>query len=91
MDSTLKLDLTIIPAEVILITKDYIESIINTDISISYDKDIVILCFQHANIKRKFENSMGDYLLRYKISNKYHSIKEIIIGRALYGIVDELR
>lgn len=86
----MELNLKTFPIDVILVARDFVISKYGFVIDIDYEGNMATLKFYSKESEDLYKKTLSDFLLRYEISNKYRAIKEIIVGRALYGIVDEL-
>lgn len=85
----MKIDLSCIPIESILLTKDYCEGEYGFSIDLTINEKNAELEFIDPGHEKIFTNELGDFIKRLAISEKTREIKEIIIGRALYGIVEK--
>lgn len=85
----MRIDLNVISLDVILIARDYVESFTKETIRVRYDDNYVVLDFENQSTELTFNEELSDFIKRKIIAEKTRPIKEMIIGRALYGIVEE--
>ena len=86
--STIRVNLSCIPIEALLLTKDYCESEYGEKISISYSGGEAEIILPDEDSKLRFTEELNDFVKRLSIAKRTRAVKEIIIGRALYGIVE---
>ncbi len=83
------INLNVVPIEAVLLSVDYFESEYDLSLSLIYEGDNVNIEFPNKDIQDIFIKELNDFIKRVIIADKVRPIKEIIIGRALYGMVEE--
>ena len=84
-----KIDLTVVPLEAVLLTLDQFHADQDEKVGFSYCGIFAELIFSCDSVESEFVCELNDYVKRVIIAERVRPIKEIIIGRALYGIVNE--
>ena len=74
--------------EAILLTKDYFEAKFDEAIALNYVKGGVEITCKDEKL---FLDEMHDFIKRKAVIERTQTVKEIIIGRALYGLVEKCR
>ena len=69
-------------------TKDYFEAEYGKTVALNYtDGGVEITCAD----EQLFLDEMHDFIKRKAVIERTQTVKEIIIGRALYGLVEKCR
>ena len=76
------------PLEVILLTKDYFEAEYGEALTLNYVENGVEIICRDAQREQLFLDEMHDFIKRRAVIERTRAVKEIIIGRALYGLVE---
>ena len=84
----MKIDLSCVPLETILLTKDYFEAEYGEAVALNYVKGGVEI---NCKDEQLFLDEMHDFIKRKAVIERTQTVKEIIIGRALYGLVEKCR
>ena len=85
----MEFDLKNFPAEAIFLTKDFCEAEYGFAVALNFIGDKVSVKVPDAKDEKIFIDELGDYVKRLSIAERTRPIKEMIIGRALYGIVEK--
>lgn len=85
----MKINLSCVPLETILLTKDYFEAEYGEALTLNYVEDGVEITCKDASREQLFLDEMHDFIKRKAILERTQAVKEIIIGRALYGLVEK--
>jgi His-Xaa-Ser system protein HxsD len=83
------IDLTCIPIEAVLLAVDYFSAENSIDFQVRYEGNIVVLDFDTKDLETNFIENLNDFVKRLSIAEQTRKMKEIIIGRALYGLLEE--
>lgn len=81
----MKINLTIVPLEAVLLARDYYESEYAEKVELNYVEDSVEV---HVEREQLFLDEMHDFVKRLTVLERTRALKEIIVGRALYGLVE---
>lgn len=81
------LDLSCIPVEAVILCVDYFSAKQKADINVAYECNSALIDIDD-NFKKDFFEDLNDFVKRVIVADKNRKIKEIIIGRALYGILN---
>ena len=85
----MRLNLQTTSLPVLLLTKEYYEAFENVTIEIAYDgNEACITCFRE-DWEKDFTDLYNDFLLRKHFAEETKTVKELIIGQALYGAIEE--
>ncbi len=76
------------PLEVILLTKDYFEAEYGETLTLNYIENGVEIICRDAQHEQLFLDEMHDFIKRKAVLERTRVVKEIIIGRALYGLAE---
>ena len=81
----MKIDLSCVPLETILLTKDYVEAEYDLPVTVKHvEGGVEIICKD----EQIFLDEMHDFIKRKAVAERTQTVKEIIIGRALYGLAE---
>lgn len=82
----MKIDLSCVPLETILLTKDYFEAEYGAALTLNYTEGgVEIICKD----EQLFLDELHDFIKRKAVIERTQAVKEIIIGRALYGLAEK--
>lgn len=84
----MKIDLSCVPLDIILLTKDYFEAEYGLPVTMNYIAGGVEVVCKDATAEQFFQDDMHDFIKRRAILERTQAVKEIIIGRALYGLAE---
>ena len=73
---------------IILLTKDYFETEYGEALTLSYTEGGVEIVCKDAASEQLFLDEMHDFIKRKAVVERTQVVKEIIIGRALYGLAE---
>ena len=85
----MEFDLKKFPPEAIFLTKDFCEAEYGFAVKLNFTCDKVSVNIPDSKDEEIFIDELGDYVKRLLIAERTRPIKEMIIGRALYGIVEK--
>ena len=81
------LDLSCIPVEAVILCVAYFSAQQKADINVAYECNSALIDIDD-NFKKDFFEDLNDCVKRVIVADKNRKIKEIIIGRALYGTLN---
>ena len=82
----MNIDLSFVPLDTILLTKDYFEAEYGASVTLNYVAGgVEVVCKD----EQLFLDEMHDFIKRRTIIERTQAVKEIIIGRALYGLAEK--
>ena len=82
----MKIDLSCVPLDTILLTKDYFEAEYGVPVTLNHVAGgVEIICKD----EQLFLDEMHDFIKRRAVLERTQTVKEIIIGRALYGLAEK--
>ncbi|MBQ9480513.1 MAG: hypothetical protein IJU71_13300 [Selenomonadaceae bacterium] len=84
----MKLDLKCVPLEAILLAKDFCEAEHGFSCRLTYVGSDAEIFFEGADDEQRFSEELNDYIKRLMIAERTRTLKELIIGRALYGNIE---
>lgn len=83
----MKIDLSCVPLDTILLTKDYFEAEYGVPVTLNHIAGgVEIICKD----EQLFLDEMHDFIKRRAVLERTQTVKEIIIGRALYGLAEKV-
>ena len=83
----MKIDLSCVPLDTILLTKDYFEAEYGVPVTLNHVAGgVEIICKD----EQLFLDEMHDFIKRRAVLERTQTVKEIIIGRALYGLAEKV-
>ncbi len=83
----MKIDLSCVPLDTILLTKDYFEAEYGAPVTLNHIVGgVEIICKD----EQLFLDEMHDFIKRRAVLERTQTVKEIIIGRALYGLAEKV-
>lgn len=81
----MKIYFSAVPLEIILLAKDYYESEYKKSARLNYFEGGVEINCENDAEEKIFLDEMHDFFKRIKVFERTKTLKEIIVGRALYG------
>ena len=85
----MKSDLSCVPLETILLTKDYFEAEYGEALTMNYMEGGVEISCKDAASEQLLLDEMHDFIKRKAVVERTQTVKEIIIDRALYGLAEK--
>jgi len=82
------IDLTCVPAEAVSVCVDYFSGIHSLEVPIRYENNKAIVGISKDDLEQEFSKELNDCIKRVVVAERTRKMKEIIIGRALYGILE---
>lgn len=75
--------------DTILLTKDFFEAEYSKPVTLNYVEGGVKIICENKRDERIFLDEMHDFIKRKAVVERTQTVKEIIIGRALYGVAEK--
>lgn len=82
----IRVNLSCIPAEAVILARDYCEGQLGMKVSVSYNNNKIEIILQDEASRERFTDELNEYVKRITVAVRTRAVKEMIIGRALYGI-----
>ncbi len=89
--SAFRVNLSCIPAEAVILARDYCEGQLGINASVSYCGDEAEIVLPDEECRKRFTEELNDYIRRITAAVRTRAVKEMIIGRALYGIAGDCK
>ena len=84
----MKIDLACVSLDTILLTKDYFEAEYGELVTLRYIEGGVEVVCKDERDEQLFLDELHDFIKRKAVIKRTQTVKEIIIGRALYGLAE---
>ncbi|MBE8952577.1 MAG: hypothetical protein SR1Q7_05475 [Quinella sp. 1Q7] len=84
----MKIDLACVSLDTILLTKDYFEAECGEPVTLRHIAGGVEVVFKDERDEQIFLDELHDFIKRKAVIERTQTVKEIIIGRALYGLAE---
>ncbi|MBR2733539.1 MAG: hypothetical protein IKD80_04720 [Selenomonadaceae bacterium] len=84
----MKIDLACVSLDTILLTKDYFEAEYGEPVTLRHIEGGVEVVCKDERGEQLFLDELHDFIKRKSVIKRTQAVKEIIIGRALYGLAE---